>query len=55
LEAALLKRRLLEAGIYPPFIKYPGRPAQGFFRFVLSSEHSQRQLDRLIAVLKQRD
>jgi 7-keto-8-aminopelargonate synthetase-like enzyme len=53
LETALLKRRLLEAGIYPPFIKYPGRPAQGFFRFVLSSEHSPRQLDRLIAVLKQ--
>jgi 8-amino-7-oxononanoate synthase len=54
LETALLKRRLLESGIYPPFIHYPGGPAQGFFRFVLSSEHSRKQLDRLIDVLNRR-
>jgi 7-keto-8-aminopelargonate synthetase-like enzyme len=46
-----LKARLLSAGIYPPFLKYPGASAQGFFRFVISSEHSRAQLDKLISVL----
>jgi 7-keto-8-aminopelargonate synthetase-like enzyme len=50
-ETARLKGRLLDAGIYPPFINYPGGPPQGFFRFVLSSEHSRPQLDRLISAL----
>lgn len=50
-EAAKLKRELLAAGIYPPFIRYPGGPAKGYFRFVISSEHSRRQLDGMIAVL----
>jgi 8-amino-7-oxononanoate synthase len=48
---AKLKARLLSAGIYPPFLKYPGASAQGFFRFVISSEHSRAQLDKLISVL----
>jgi 7-keto-8-aminopelargonate synthetase-like enzyme len=50
-EANYLKRRLLAGGIYPPFIQYPGGPEGGHFRFVISSEHSQRQLDGLAKVL----
>ncbi len=50
-EIARLKRRLLAAGIYPPFLRYPGGPTNGFFRFVISSEHSRAQLDNLIEVL----
>lgn len=42
---------LLRAGIYPPFIQYPGGPAGGYFRFVISSEHSRAQLDKLVRVL----
>jgi len=51
LKITKLKGRLLAAGIYPPFLKYPGGPANGYFRFVISSEHSRAQLDALIAVL----
>jgi glycine C-acetyltransferase len=47
-----LKRQLLAAGIYPPFLKYPNGHANGYFRFVISSEHSREQLDKLIKVLK---
>lgn len=46
-----LHRRLLAAGIYPSFIKYPGGPASGYFRFAISSEHTRRQLDALLQVL----
>jgi 7-keto-8-aminopelargonate synthetase-like enzyme len=46
-----LKRGLLAAGIYPSFIKYPGGPPQGYFRFALSSEHTREQLDRLVDAL----
>ena len=46
-----MKRQLLGAGIFPPFIKYPGGPAGGYFRFALSSEHSQEQLKKLVEVL----
>lgn len=46
--ANALKRRLLAAGIHPPFIKYPGGPSSGYFRFVICSEHSRRQLNALI-------
>jgi len=48
---AAFKRALLAAGIYPPFVRYPGGPAQGYFRFVISSEHSRAQLDQLLGVL----
>ena len=51
-ETAGLHRALLRAGIFPPFIKYPGGPASGYFRFVISSEHSRRQLDNLTKVLE---
>ena len=50
-QASHLHRALLTAGIYPPFVRYPGGPAAGAFRFVISSEHSRRQLDEVGAVL----
>jgi 8-amino-7-oxononanoate synthase len=50
-EIATLKKKLLSAKIYPPFIVYPGGPPLGYFRFTLSSEHTRRQLDTLITVL----
>ena len=50
-EAGILKKRLLTAGILPPFIKYGSSSATGFFRLVISSEHTEAQLDRLISVL----
>jgi 7-keto-8-aminopelargonate synthetase-like enzyme len=46
-----LKKRLLAAAIYPPFIKYGNSSAPGFFRFVISSEHTRAQLEKLVAVL----
>jgi 7-keto-8-aminopelargonate synthetase-like enzyme len=50
-EIMALKRQLLAGGIHPPFLKYPGSPANGYFRFVISSEHSRAQLDNLVDVL----
>jgi 7-keto-8-aminopelargonate synthetase-like enzyme len=50
-EAARLERALLAADVYPPFIKYPGGPPNGYFRFVISSEHTRAQLDALLKVL----
>ena len=46
-----LHRALLAANIYPSFIQYPGGPAGGCFRFVISSAHTQRQLAALAEVL----
>jgi 8-amino-7-oxononanoate synthase len=51
-ETHCLSRDLLTAGVFPPFIKYPGGPPSGNFRFVISSEHSQKQLDGLIELLR---
>lgn len=50
-ERARLERRLLEADIHPPFIRYPGNE-RGYFRFVISSEHSPAQLDALVEALQ---
>ena len=50
-ETTRLKNALLAAGIHPPLIHYPGGPAEGYFRFALSSEHTPEQLDTLIKVL----
>jgi len=50
-ESESLKRRLLAAGILPPFIRYPGAPKEGYFRFVISSEHTRSQLAALVNVL----
>jgi len=46
-----LKKRLLASGIYPPFVKYGKASAAGYFRFVISSEHTERHLDKLARVL----
>jgi 7-keto-8-aminopelargonate synthetase-like enzyme len=51
-EAAKMRRRLLACGVFPSFIHYPGGPEEGYFRFVVSSEHSQQQLDNLLEGLK---
>jgi 8-amino-7-oxononanoate synthase len=53
-DIAALQRRLLAAGVYPPLLLYPGGPAAGYFRFVMSSEHTRAQLDRLINALRTR-
>ena len=46
-----VKRALLSCRIYPPHIRYPGGPALGYFRFVISSEHTRAQLDLLVQAL----
>ena len=50
-EALRLQRALLAAAVYPPFIKYPGGPRSGYFRFAISSQHTRPQLDTLLKVL----
>jgi 7-keto-8-aminopelargonate synthetase-like enzyme len=42
---------LLAKGIFPSHIQYQNGPAQGYFRFAISSEHSRAQLDALAAAL----
>lgn len=49
--ARALRRCLLKAGIYPSLTRYPGGLPGGCYRFVISSEHTRRQLDRLVAAL----
>lgn len=46
-----MKRALFQGRIYPPFIRYPGGPESGYFRFVISSEHTPGQLENLAEVL----
>ena len=50
-EAGLIRRSLLARGVLPSFIRYPGGPAGGSFRFAVSSEHSREQLDDLLTGL----
>jgi 7-keto-8-aminopelargonate synthetase-like enzyme len=50
--AEKIKASLLKAGIYPSLIRYPGGPKQGYFRFVVSSEHTALQLTKLVRCLK---
>lgn len=50
-KATRLRSGLLAAGILPPWIRYPGGPVSGYFRFAISSEHTAEQLDRLLQVL----
>jgi 7-keto-8-aminopelargonate synthetase-like enzyme len=47
-----LRRALLAAGIFPSFINYRGAQAGGYFRFVISSEHTPSQLNHLVTVLR---
>lgn len=51
-QIARVNRALLAADILPPLIHYPGSPANGYFRFVISSEHTQRQLENLVRALQ---
>lgn len=46
-----LKIALLKAKILPPLLNYPGGPAGGYFRFVISSAHTRPQLDELADAL----
>lgn len=50
-QAKTMRRALLAAGIYPSFLRY-GDAKQGFFRFVISSEHTHTQLRTLVAALR---
>ncbi|MBA4148582.1 MAG: pyridoxal phosphate-dependent aminotransferase family protein [Verrucomicrobia bacterium] len=50
-EANRIKERCLKNKVFPSFIKYPGGPEDGYFRFVISSEHSREQLGALVASL----
>lgn len=47
-----LQKALVNAGIEPPFIHYPGGPEGGLFRFSLSSRHSATAVGRLAEVLE---
>jgi 7-keto-8-aminopelargonate synthetase-like enzyme len=49
--AASISRALLQAGIFPPLIRYAGSPPPGYFRFAISSEHTAAQLDALAGTL----
>lgn len=44
-ETASLRRKLLQAGILPTFIQYPGGPDGGFLRLAVSSEHSADEVE----------
>ena len=48
---ARLKRNLINTGVHPPYINYLGGPKDGYFRFVVSSEHTAEQLDALVHAL----
>jgi len=50
-EAGAMRERLLARKILPTFIEYPGGPEQNYFRFAISSEHSEEQLDDLLKAL----
>ncbi len=50
--AAKLQRVLLAHRIFPPVVRYPGGPAAGYFRFVISSAHTRVQLQNLVSALK---
>jgi 7-keto-8-aminopelargonate synthetase-like enzyme len=50
-ETARLKRAFLAGGIFPPFTRYGGGPGGGYFRIVISSEHTPAQLESLVEVL----
>ena len=47
-----IKKALLDAKILPPLVRYLGGPVGGYYRFVISSEHTQGQLKGLIHALK---
>lgn len=50
--AEAFRQALLERGVYPSFIRYPGAPAGGHFRFTVSSEHTPEQLEALLDAIR---
>jgi 7-keto-8-aminopelargonate synthetase-like enzyme len=50
-QAEKIKTRCFENGVFPSFIKYPGGPENGYFRFVISAEHTKTQLKLLVGSL----
>jgi 8-amino-7-oxononanoate synthase len=52
-EAAATCKRLIAHKVFPSFIQYPGGPANGYFRFVISSEHTKEQLFDLVCALSE--
>jgi 8-amino-7-oxononanoate synthase len=49
-DVAQMRQELLDAGIYPPFVNYATGPVNGYYRFVVSSEHSRAQLEKLTSL-----
>jgi len=47
-----MTRRLLRAGIFPSFIRYPVGPSAGYFRFAINSEHQAAEFQRLAECLQ---
>ena len=47
-----LYRILIDNGIYPPFINYPGAPAGGHFRFIITSITTDEQINHLLDAIK---
>jgi 7-keto-8-aminopelargonate synthetase-like enzyme len=50
-QTTALRKRLLANKVFPSCIRYPGGSDRGYFRFVISSEHSKAQLDALLSAL----
>jgi len=48
---ARLKRALQAGGIFPPLINYHNHAGNGYFRFVISSQHTRAQLNALVKTL----
>lgn len=47
----LLREALLKKRIYPPLIRYLSSSEAGYYRFVISSEHTEKQMGDLVSVL----
>jgi 7-keto-8-aminopelargonate synthetase-like enzyme len=50
-DAAAMRKRLLSRDILPTFIEYPAGPAQAYYRFAISSEHTPEQLANLLEAM----
>ncbi len=46
-----LEHTLLNRGIYPPFINYPGAPPGGHFRFIITSSTTELQIELLVEAI----
>ncbi len=47
-----LFQKLMNSGIYPSFINYPGSPPGGHFRFAISSNHTEEQVNLLYETIR---